>query len=262
MKRLSPLFLAVLAALIFAAPAAAFTLTVTPAEATGGQTMHLSATNLPNNNTGESEVVEVKLRDAYAGCGSEPSGWSAGLGTFAAPDERGFFVLCGDLWAYVPYAKCTPSTCWIVEEAETTFNVTASSGELKEAKEAKEAEEAEAKAAKEAQAKREREATEAKVAAEAKEAQERTARVEAETKAHEVQRAEREAIERVILNPPTIAPLPTTKTTVTPTSTHPLVQALTPAQKRAKAVANCKKRYKHNKRKRVKCERAARKSHR
>jgi len=99
------------------------------------------------------------------------------------------------------------------------------------------------------------------VAAEAKEAQETAARVEAETKAHEVQRAEREALERAILNSPIIAPLAMSKATVTPTPTHPMVQALAPAQKRAKTVANCKKRYKHNKKKRVICEKQAKKKY-
>ncbi len=265
MKRFSPFFLAVLAALIFAAPAAAespFTMYVTPEATTGTQTMTQWG-YVPFEDNANSLDIEVRLVPTYSGC-STTDYTTISTTTFIAPNEKGWFTLCGILWGSNVYNDvcAKKSECYIIAESTADFDVTATTGELKAQKEAKEAEEAEAKAAKEAQAKWEREATEAKVAAEAKEAQERAARVEAETKAHEVQRAEREAIERAILNPPTIAPLATTKTTVTPTPTHPLVQALTPAQKRAKAVANCKKRYKHNKRKRVKCERAARKSHR
>ncbi len=287
MRRLT-IICAALACLVLASPAAAFTLTVTPAEATGNQPIHLTISNLPKSV--RPSGVEVKVRDAYKGCESEPSGW---VWNGYAPNERGFFELCGYLWEGTGtfYTECGGGSCReveekrLVEEAETTFNVTASTGELKaqkEAKEAKEAEEAEAKAAKEAQAKQEREATEAKVAAEAKEAQERAARVETETKAHEVQQAEREAIERGVLNPakastpassaadeklfcedePTaLLPNGTRCPNTTPAQGNAIVPpTLTKAQRLNKALKQCKKKYKHNHKKLIKCERVARHS--
>ena len=177
--------------------------------------------------------------------------------TFIAPNEKGWFTLCGILWGSNVYNDvcAKKSECYIIAESTADFDVTATTGELKAQKEAKEAEEAEAKAAKEAQAKwatgshrSEGGCCEAKEAAgkgRSRRSGNRSPRSPSEPNG--------KPSNGPILNPPTIAPLATTKTTVTPTPTHPLVQALTPAQKRAKAVANCKKRYKHNKRKRVKC---------
>jgi hypothetical protein len=282
------IMIVVLSCLVLTAPAAAFTLTVTPAETTGNQPIHLTISNLPK--TVRWSGVEVQVRDAYKGCQSEPSGWGW---TGFAPNERGFFELCGYLWEGTGtfYTECGGGSCReveekrLVEEAETTFNVTASTGELKEAKERKEAEEAEVKAAKEAQAKQEREAAEAKMAAEAKEAQERAARVEAETKAHEVQRAEREALERAILNPQ-----PTTSTTsktaeeaaqwklfcedeptallpdgtrcpnTTPVQGNAIAPTLTKTQRLTRALKLCKKLKKHSKR--VACEKRAKRKYR
>ncbi len=122
-------------------------------------------------------------------------------------------------------------------------------------------------------------AEEVKAAEEAKQAQERAARVEAETKAHEVQQAEREAIEQAILKPakasipastaadeklfcedepeallpngtrcPNTEPAQFTgKVTAPPT--------LAKTQKLAKALKQCKKLKKHSKR--VACEKRA-----
>jgi hypothetical protein len=223
------LILAALLSLVLAAPAAAespFTMYVTPEATTGTQTMTQWG-YVPFEDNANSLYIEVRLVPTYSGC-STTHYTTISTTTFTAPNEKGWFTLCGVLWGSSVYNDvCSKkSECYIIAESTASFDVTATTGELKAQKEAKEAEEAEAKAAKEAQAKWEREATEAKVAAETKEAQERAARVEAETKAHEVQRAEREATERAILNPLTIAPLATTKTTVTPTPTHPLVQSL------------------------------------
>lgn len=259
MKRFSPFFLAILAALIFAAPAAAespFTMYVTPEVTTGTQTMTQWG-YVPFEDNANSLDIEVRLVPTYSGC-STTHYTTISTTTFAAPNEKGWFTLCGVLWGSNVYNDvcATKSECYIIAESTANFDVTATTGELKEAKEREEAKEAEVKQAKEAQERWEREAAETKAAAEAKEAQERAARVEAETKAHEVQRAEREALESAILNPPTTAPLTTPKTQA-PT----LTQSLTPAQKRAKAIANCKKRYKHNKKKRAKCERQAKKKY-
>jgi hypothetical protein len=195
MKRFSPFLLAVLAALVFAAPAAAespFTMYVTPEATTGTQTMTQWG-YVPFEDNANSLDIEVRLVPTSSGC-STTHYTTISTTTFTAPNEKGWFTLCGVLWGSNVYNNvcAKKSECYIIAESTADFDVTATTGELKAQKEAKEAEEAEAKAAKEAQAKWEREATEAKVAAEAKEAQERAARVEAETKAHEVQGAELE----------------------------------------------------------------------
>lgn len=55
---------------------------------------------------------------------------------------------------------------------------------------------------------------------------------------------------------------PIYKFVIAPTATtKPKSPALTPAQKRAKAVANCRRRYKHNKKKRVNCEKQAKRKY-
>jgi hypothetical protein len=288
MRRLTTIC-AALACLVLASPAAAaaFTLTVTPAEATGNQPIHLTISNLPKSV--RPSGVEVKVRDAYKGCESEPSGW---VWNGYAPNERGFFELCGYLWEGTGafHTECGGGSCRtveetrIIEEAETTFNVTASTSELKEAKEREEANEVEVKHAKEAQERSEREAAETKAATEAKEAQERTARVEAENKAQEAQRAElehnaavaaqeaarnaaaagvriaaEEATDRKLFcedEPTALLPDGTRCPNTTPRQGNAIAPpTTTKVQKLAKALKACKKLKKHSKR--AACEKRA-----
>ncbi|MGA2320945.1 MAG: hypothetical protein ABSG95_09415 [Solirubrobacteraceae bacterium] len=60
---------------------------------------------------------------------------------------------------------------------------------------------------------------------------------------------------------PSTAPVAPVAALTSLTETPPLVQPLTSAQRLAKAVAKCKKRYKHNKKKRVVCEKQAKKKY-
>jgi pyruvate/2-oxoglutarate dehydrogenase complex dihydrolipoamide acyltransferase (E2) component len=290
-KRLTTLTMALalfagLAALIFAAPAAAespFTMYVTPEATTGTQTMTQWG-YVPFEDNANSLDIEVRLVPTYSGC-STTHYTTISTTTFAAPNEKGWFTLCGVLWGSNVYNDvcAKKSECYVIAESTADFDVTATTGELKAQKEAKEAEEAEAKAAKEAQAKWEQEATEAKVAAEAKEAQERAARIEAENKAQEAQRNElehdaavtaQEEAARTVAEAAKEAAAKAAKEAKeavepcnheTDCAAPPLTEpfnpmrpvALTKASKLAKALKQCKKLKTHSKR--VACEKQAKK---
>jgi hypothetical protein len=289
MKALSRISTAVLLCLTFAAPAPAaaespFTMYVTPEATTGTQTMTQWG-YVPFEDNANSLDIEVRLVPTYSGC-STTHYTTISTTAFTAPNEKGWFTLCGVLWGSNVYndACANKSECYIIAESTASFDVTATTGELKAQKEAKEAEEAEAKAAKEAQERWEREATEAKVAAEAKEAQERTARVEAENKAQEAQRTElehdaaataqeaarnaaatqtRKAAEEAADwklfcedEPTALLPNGTRCPNTTPRQGNAIaLPILTKAQRLTKALKQCKKLKKHGKR--VACEKRA-----